>query len=143
MSVRLILESKGREVATIDPSATLGTAVKTLAERRIGALVSVGEGGTVIGILSERDIVRRIAEDGASCLDEPVASAMTRNVKTAQEDMTIDEAMDVMTRNRFRHLPVTEGGRLVGIVSIGDVVKLRIETVEREAEDMRSYIHAG
>lgn len=143
MSVRLILESKGREVATIDPSATLGTAVKTLAERRIGALVSVGEGGTVIGILSERDIVRRIAEDGASCLDEPVASAMTRNVKTAQEDMTIDEAMDVMTQNRFRHLPVTEGGRLVGIVSIGDVVKRRIETVEREAEDMRSYIHAG
>ena len=143
MSVRLILESKGREVATIDPSATLGSAVKVLAERRIGALVSVGESGTVIGILSERDIVRRIAEDGASCLDEPVATAMTRNVKTAHEDMTIDEAMDVMTQNRFRHLPVTEGGRLVGIVSIGDVVKRRIETVEREAEDLRSYIHAG
>lgn len=143
MSVRLILEAKGREVATIDPSATLGAAVQTLAERRIGALVSVGEGGTVIGILSERDIVRRIAEEGASCLDQPVASAMTRDVKTAQEDMTIDEAMDVMTRNRFRHLPVTEDGRLVGLVSIGDVVKRRIETVEREAEDLRSYIHAG
>jgi len=143
MTVRLILEAKGRDVALIEPSESVATAVRQLAERRIGALVSVGADGSLLGILSERDVVRLIAEKGADALASDVGSIMTRQVKTAGEETTVDEAMEIMTRNRFRHLPVVERGRLVGIVSIGDVVKRRIEDAEREAQDMRSYITAG
>ncbi|MBB3998320.1 CBS domain-containing protein [Aureimonas pseudogalii] len=143
MTVRLILEAKGRDVAVIASSESVATAVRELAERRIGALVSVGEDGSLLGILSERDVVRLIAERGADALASDVGSIMTRQVKTAGEETTVDEAMEIMTRNRFRHLPVVERGRLVGIVSIGDVVKRRIEDAEREAQDMRSYITAG
>ncbi|KQQ88148.1 CBS domain-containing protein [Aureimonas sp. Leaf324] len=143
MTVRRILEIKGREVVTIDPATTLAEAVKTLAERRIGVLVVTGSGGDLQGILSERDVVRLVAGGGMDALSGTVGEVMTREVTTAGEDTTVDEAMEIMTRRRFRHLPVCEGGRLVGIVSIGDVVKRRIEAAEQEAEEMRSYIHAA
>jgi CBS domain-containing protein len=143
MTVRRILETKGREVVTIDPATTLAEAVKTLAERRIGVLVVTGSDGDLQGILSERDVVRLVAGGGMDALSGNVGEVMTREVTTAGEDTTVDEAMEIMTRRRFRHLPVCEGGRLVGIVSIGDVVKRRIEAAEQEAEEMRSYIHAA
>lgn len=142
MTVRRILEGKGRDVFTIDPAIPVSEAIQMLATRRIGAIVTLNEAGRVAGILSERDIVRLMAQDGAAALDKPVSSAMTTSVTTAHEDMTIDQAMEIMTRGRFRHLPVCEDGRLVGIVSIGDVVKSRIEAAERETEEMRNYIQA-
>lgn len=144
MSLRKILESKGREVATVDPSATLEAAAQLLAARKIGALVALGEAGNVIGILSERDVVKAIAREGIAALARTASSVMTTAVTVADEETTLDEAMEIMTRGRFRHLPVCENGELlVGIVSIGDVVKRRIEAVEEEAEQMRTYIHAG
>ncbi|MBB3951330.1 CBS domain-containing protein [Aureimonas jatrophae] len=144
MSIRTILQTKGREVATVDPSASLESAAQLLAARKIGALVALGEAGNVIGILSERDVVKAIARDGAGALNATVSSVMTTTVTVSDEETTIDEAMEIMTRGRFRHLPVCENGTLlVGIVSIGDVVKRRIEAAEEEAEQMRTYIHAG
>ncbi|WP_182084817.1 CBS domain-containing protein [Aureimonas sp. ME7] len=143
MSIRQILEAKGRDVVEIDPGATIAEAVALLAERHIGALVATAGDRAVAGILSERDIVRLLAEGGTDSLAGSVGEAMTRNVTTADEDTTVDEALEVMTRGRFRHLPVCEEGRLVGIVSIGDVVKRRIEAVEQEAEEMRNYIHTA
>jgi CBS domain-containing protein len=143
MTVRQILESKGRSVETISPDVTVSDAVAILSERRIGALVALSEGGRVAGILSERDIVRVIGRDGPQALAGKVADVMTTKVVTAREEMTVDEVMDLMTRGRFRHLPVCEDGVLVGVISIGDVVKRRIEDAEREAEDMRAYIHTA
>lgn len=144
MNVARILEEKGREVATIRPQASLADAVDALAGRRIGALVvNEAEGGPPLGILSERDVVRVLSRQGAAALDVGVADVMTHELQTATEATTVDEAMELMTRGRFRHLPICENGRMVGIVSIGDVVKHRIEAAERESEDLRSYIHAG
>ncbi|RIY03227.1 CBS domain-containing protein [Aureimonas flava] len=143
MTVRRILESKGRDVVTIEPGTTVTDAVRLLAERRIGVLVVTGPDGDLLGILSERDVVRLVAGGGMDALSGEVAGVMTREVTTAGEETTVDEAMEIMTRRRFRHLPVCEDGRLVGIVSIGDVVKRRIEAAEQEAEEMRSYIHAA
>jgi CBS domain-containing protein len=140
MTVAEILSEKGREVATIVPERTIAEAVDELARRRIGALVVIDGRNRVAGIVSERDVVRSLASRGAALLDEPVGSIMTREVVTCRESETIDQVMGRMTRGRFRHLPVVEGGRLVGIVSIGDVVKARIEEVVHEAEDMRTYI---
>ncbi len=143
MTVRRILESKGRDVVTIDPATTIAEAVRVLAERRIGVLVITGADDRVEGILSERDVVRLVAGGGAEALSGSIGAVMTRDVTTASEETTVDQALEIMTRRRFRHLPVCEGGRLVGIVSIGDVVKRRIEAAEQEAEEMRSYIHAA
>ena len=140
MTVKAILEAKGREVVTVRPEATLAEAVATLADRRIGALVVTGADGRIAGILCERDIIRALGSDGAAALDRPVSSAMTTNVRLCRETLTVNEVMEIMTRGRFRHLPVETEGRLDGIVSIGDVVKLRIEEVEREAEQIREYI---
>lgn len=143
MHVSRVLESKGREVATVAPQATLDEAVRMLTKRRIGALVVVAGRGTIAGILSERDIVRALARDGAGALARAVEDYMTRDVATCSQADTIEEVMEVMTRGRFRHLPVVEEGRLAGIVSIGDAVKLRIEETTREAEALKSYIAAG
>ncbi|GGD90487.1 inosine-5-monophosphate dehydrogenase [Aureimonas endophytica] len=143
MNVRSILEQKGREVFTLHPGITLGEAAGELARRRIGAVLLTTESGAIAGILSERDIVRAVGIQGISALEEPVEGIMTKKVTTCDESAGIDEIMGIMTRGRFRHLPVVEGGRLVGIVSIGDVVKRRIEEVVREAEDMRTYIAAA
>lgn len=139
MTVKSILDEKGRDVVTIDPDKTLSEAVKILSDKRIGAVIAV-RSGRIAGILSERDIVRVIGKEGAGALLRPVSSAMTASVKTCNESHSVNEVMDMMTRGRFRHLPVEEGSRLVGVVSIGDVVKRRIEDVEREAAQIKEYI---
>lgn len=140
MNVKEILDEKGREVITLGPDGTLADAVRILAEHGIGALLITRDGGGIAGILSERDIVRAIARDGAHALQTSIASVMTAKVKVCHESSTVHEVMEIMTRGRFRHLPVEKDGLLDGIVSIGDVVKRRIEEVEREADEIRSYI---
>jgi CBS domain-containing protein len=140
MTVRAILSRKGRDVSTIAPTASLSEAVKLLAERRIGAVVVTGPDNRVAGILSERDIVRVLGERGPDALQDNVAAVMTRKVSTCQESETVALLMEKMTAGKFRHLPVVEQGRLVGIVSIGDVVKLRVEEIEGETEALREYI---
>ena len=140
MTVAAMLAEKGRDVATTLAEKSIRDAVRELAVHRIGALVVVEDGDRVVGIISERDIVRAIARSGAEVLSGSVDSIMTRDVVTCTSGETIDSVMARMTRGRFRHLPVVEGGRLAGIVSIGDVVKARIEQVEREAAEMRTYI---
>jgi CBS domain-containing protein len=140
MTVKSILEQKGRDVFTVGPDETLSGAIRALADKRIGAVVVVKADGRIGGILSERDIVRAMAEDGAAALGRKVLDFMTAKVAVCREENTVNEVMEIMTRRRFRHLPVEKDGFLVGIVSIGDVVKRRIEDVEREAEDIKAYI---
>ena len=140
MTVAAILADKGRDVTTITAAQTIADVVAALAKRRIGALVVVEGGDRIVGIVSERDVVRAIAATAGAALAEPVSSIMTTAVVTCSEGETIDSVMSRMTQGRFRHLPVATNGRLSGIVSIGDVVKARIEQVEREAEEMRAYI---
>ena len=140
MTVASILAAKGRDVLTTTPTRSVADAVAVLARRRIGALVVVDEGDRIVGIVSERDIVRLIATRDFDALEQPVSAIMTKSVMTCSEGETIDSVMARMTRGRFRHLPVVGEGRLRGIVSIGDVVKARIEQVEHEADEMRSYI---
>jgi CBS domain-containing protein len=143
MHVAGILKEKGRAVETVTAAVTLSEVAKRLASHRIGAVVVRGSHGEVAGIVSERDIVRALASHGAETLAWPVSKVMTRAVVTARESDTIDQLMSRMTEGRFRHLPVVEGGELVGIVSIGDVVKHRVAEVELEASAMRDYISAG
>lgn len=140
MSVAAILALKGRDVATITGEIPVSEAVARLAAKRIGALLVVDQNGRVVGILSERDVVRSIGLKGRESLEDPVSKLMTREVIACSERDSINEVMTRMTVGRFRHLPVIEDDQLVGIISIGDVVKARIEEVEREAEDMRAYI---
>src|SRR3984893_5489524 len=123
MTVRAILSTKGSGVTTTEPTATLQSAIGILAERGIGALVVLGADHRVIGILSERDVVRALAERGAGALTEPLAQVMTRKISTCTQSDTVDSIMEQMTADKFRHVPVVEQERLVGIVSIGDVVK--------------------
>jgi CBS domain-containing protein len=143
MKVSDILGAKGRDVVGIEPTANLRTAAELLAQRKIGAAIILGAGGRIAGILSERDIVRAIAKSGAAALDLPVGQAMTREVMTCSEDDTCAEIMERMTSGRFRHLPVLRDNQLVGLVSIGDVVKQRVEEIERETEAMREYIQTA
>ena len=140
MTVKAILSSKRGDIVTIEPTATLESAVKILSEKRIGALIVVGPDGRVAGILSERDIVRALGERGPSVLTEPVGQVMTRKVVTCGETDTVGNIMERMTAGKFRHVPVLDRGRLVGIVSIGDVVKYRLEEMERESSALREYI---
>ena len=140
MIVKNILLGRRGNVVTIEPTADLAAAVKRLAERRIGALVILGADHRIVGILSERDIVHALAERGPAALHEPVGQVMTRDVQTCSEDDTIESLMGRMTTGRFRHMPVVEQGKLVGIVSVGDVVKNRVEEIEREAAALRDYI---
>jgi CBS domain-containing protein len=140
MTVAAMLAQKGRTVATTTGDQSVADAVAVLAARKIGALVVVEGPDRIAGIVSERDIVRALAEGGASALSRPVSAIMTREVMTCTEDETINQVMSRMTRGRFRHMPVARNGRLAGIVSIGDVVKARIEQVEAEADHMRAYI---
>jgi CBS domain-containing protein len=143
MTVRAILSRKGNDVATIEPNAPLATAMKILAERRIGALVITGADQRIVGILSERDIVRTLAERGPRALDEPLADVMTRKVVTCSQSETVCEIMERMSSGKFRHVPVVEQGRLIGIVSIGDIVKSRLEEMEREQAAMHDYIRTA
>lgn len=140
MTVKAILESKGYDVLTLGPNERLVDAVRMLAEHRVGALVITNGDRKIVGILSERDVVRVVARHGAAALDLTVREAMTPKVKICNESHTVNELMEIMTSGRFRHLPVEKNGQLDGIVSIGDVVKRRIEDVEREAEEIRAYI---
>lgn len=140
MTVKAILDEKGRDVVTIEPERTLAEAAQFLARNRIGAVVVTRSDGRIAGILSERDIVRALGEEGADALAKPVSATMTREVKTCRESHTVNEVMEIMTHGRFRHLPVEQDGRLDGIISIGDVVKRRIQDAEREAEEIRAYI---
>jgi len=140
MNVKAILETKGRNVQTIGPNETLAAAIKSLADRKIGALVVTNGDRKIAGILSERDIVRVIAKHGHAALELNVRQAMTAKVKSCSESHTINQVMELMTQGRFRHLPVEKNGQLDGIISIGDVVKKRIEEVEREAEEIKQYI---
>ena len=140
MTVRGILSRKGRDVVTIAPTASLSEAVKLLAERRIGAIIVTGADNRVAGILSERDIVRTLSLRGPAALDDNVAAVMTRKVTTCTEADTVATLMERMTAGKFRHLPVLDQGRLVGVISIGDVVKLRVEEIESESNALREYI---
>jgi CBS domain-containing protein len=139
MTVRAILDTKGHQVQSVEPGAKLANAIKLLSERRIGAVLVMGQ-GRIEGILSERDIVRVLGERGASVLEEPVSSAMTRKVVSCREKDTVSEIMETMTNGKFRHVPVVEDGRVVGLISIGDVVKWRVSEYEREQEALRDYI---
>jgi CBS domain-containing protein len=140
MNVETILRAKGSAVATIRPDATVGAAVKELISRNVGALVVSEDGATVDGIISERDIVHGLADHGAALLSLKVAEMMTRQVVTCELSDTVDQLMAEMTNRRIRHFPVVQDGRLCGIVSIGDVVKNRLDEVEFEASSMRSFI---
>lgn len=139
MTIAAILSTKGSDVATVDAGLTLGDAVAELARRKIGALV-VTHGGEIVGIVSERDLVMCLGKHGAAALDRPVSEAMSAPAVTIQRDAPILHALALMTQRRFRHLPIVEGGALIGLVSIGDLVKHRIEAIESEADAMRSYI---
>ena len=140
MTVDHILLSKGRSVVTIEPDRTLAEATHLLSERKIGAVLVSDAFRPVLGILSERDIVRAIAEHGPGALSEPVSRFMTEKVITCTGHSGINELMEMMTDGKFRHVPVVEGGRLAGIVSIGDIVKHRLAEVEAESQAMREYI---
>jgi CBS domain-containing protein len=140
MTISIILASKGREVVTIAPSASLASAVGLLVEKRIGAVLILGADRRVVGILSERDVLRALAERGAGALEEPVSQTMTRKVSTCNENESVLNIMKCMTEGRSRHVPVVDQGQLVGIVSIGDVVKHRLDEMERDSTAMHDYI---
>lgn len=139
-TVAAILSSKGRSVITISPQRTLHEAVDVLSSRGVGALVVTGMDGAVLGILSERDVVRVLGQDGPRALDNTVSRVMTARVRTCTPFDTIDDVMEMMTAGRFRHVPVMIDGKLSGIVSIGDVVKHRLAEFEDEHRAMREYI---
>jgi CBS domain-containing protein len=140
MTISIILASKGREVVTIAPSASLASAVGLLVEKRIGAVLILGADRRVVGILSERDVVCALAERGAGALEEPVSQTMTHKVSTCNENESVLNIMERMTEGRSRHVPVIDQGELVGIVSIGDVVKHRLHEMERDSTAMHDYI---
>lgn len=142
MTIAAILSTKGGDVATIDSAAPLAQAVVDLADKRIGALV-VTQGGSVVGVFSERDLVKCLGKRGAAALDEPVSAAMSAPAISAEPTTPVLTALALMTQKRFRHLPVMIGGQLVGIVSIGDLVKFRIDSIEHEADALRSYIQSA
>ncbi|MDC9825707.1 CBS domain-containing protein [Devosia sp. ZB163] len=140
MQVETILQSKGHTVFTVEAGAPLSEAVHVLNTKKIGAVVVVDAKGKVVGILSERDIVRRLDKDPVALLASPVRSAMTSKVITCTSASTVSDLMETMTLNRIRHIPIVEGGKLTGIVSIGDVVKRKIEETEQEALALKQYI---
>ena len=140
MDVDALLSTKGSHVATVRPDITVEAAVGTLRDEGVGALVVSQDGATIAGILSERDVVRGLAERGRALLDMKVSDLMTATVKTCERDANIQDIMSLMTTSRFRHLPVVEDGRLCGIISIGDVVKNRLEELEAETNTLRDFI---
>ncbi len=140
MKVRTMIAQKGERVLTIQANATIANAVEILHAEKIGALVVSDDGVGVEGILSERDVVRGLQKHGAALLDKPVSSFMTAPVKTCGMADDIQDIMGQMTRSRIRHLPVVEDGKLRGMISIGDVVKNRLEELEAEANALRDYV---
>ena len=142
MTVRAILDTKGHQIESVEPDARLSSAIKTLAERKIGAVLVMSE-DRIEGILSERDIVRVLGERGAAVLDEPVGAVMTRKVVSCKQADTVAAIMEMMTSGKFRHLPVIEEGRVVGLISIGDIVKRRVQEYETEQEALQNYIKSA
>ena len=143
MKVSTILTHKGDKVVTLEGDTSLEDAVKSLARHRIGAMVILDAQERIAGVFSERDAVRALAEEGADAMLRPISDLMTRKVISCSREDTLDQVLEQMTQGRFRHLPVVEGGRLCGIISIGDVVKLKIASTESEAEALREYISSG
>jgi len=142
MSVKAILQTKGASVLSITSDASVAEAVTMLSKHRIGALPVIND-GAVLGIFSERDVVYGIAKEGAAALERPVSEVMTTPAMTVDSDCAVLGALSLMTRRRIRHLPVIDAEGLVGFISIGDLVKYRIEKIESEAEAMRSYIQSA
>lgn len=142
MSIQAILGDKGREVATIGAEAKLSEAVRVLGDRRIGALPVV-EDEQIVGIISERDVIYSLKDHGAEVLDWPISRVMSSPAITVDPSTEVLSALALITQKRVRHLPVVSGGRLIGIVSIGDLVKHRIERIEHEAAAMREYIQSA
>lgn len=140
MYVKTILDEKGRNVVTGGPQLTVKQAAVYLHEHHIGAIVIVDRNDRIAGILTERDIVAAIARNGAECLDKPISSIMWGNVHRCDENQTVDELMEMMSTLRARHIPVEKEGRLVGIISIGDVVKSHIRAIQHEADAIKAYI---
>ncbi|MHA1536928.1 MAG: CBS domain-containing protein [Alphaproteobacteria bacterium] len=143
MQVSAILKDKGSDVVTVAPDTPIAEIVATLKAKHIGAVIVTGAGGAPAGILSERDIVRAMPEHGAELPKLKASDLMTRKVVTCTPEHTVDEIMKLMTEGRFRHLPVIEGGKLVGVISIGDAVKRRLGELEAEAGALKSYIASG
>jgi CBS domain-containing protein len=143
MTVQAILSRKGNDVVTAEPSTSVAQAVKILAAKRIGAVVVTDGQGRIVGILYERDIVRAFAERGATALAAPIVEVMTRDVITCGIRDAVAEIMERMTNGRFRHVPVVDQGQLVGIISIGDVVKTRVDEMEQETVALRDYIRTA
>jgi CBS domain-containing protein len=143
MKVQDLLAAKRGDVVCIEPNAQLATAAAVLAQKKIGALVVVGAERRVIGIVSERDIVRALAEHGGEALTRQIGQTMTRDVVTCSVNESIDQVMSLMTAGKFRHLPVVENDSLIGIVSIGDVVKNRLQEIENESQALREYIRTA
>lgn len=141
MTIAVILGGKGYDVVSVDGDTTVRDAVELLAEKRIGA-VPVMEGGAVAGVFSERDVIRCLRSQGAAALDGPVRAAMTAPAMTVSPDQSVLGALSLMTERRIRHLPVIDGERIIGVVSIGDLVKHRIDRIEAEAAAMRDYIRS-
>jgi CBS domain-containing protein len=140
MTIAAILKHKGKHVSSVPPTASIADVAQELARLRIGAVLVMDNARQLLGILSERDIVASLAEHGASTLDMTAVQLMTRAVQTASPSTTVVEAMSIMTAGRFRHLPVMDHGALVGIISIGDVVKTRIMQQEHEVDTLRAYV---
>lgn len=143
MLVRSLLKTKGGDIFTVSPAISVLEAARELREKRIGAVIVCEGEGEIVGVLSERDIVRSLAEQGEAALKGTVGDLMTRDVKTCGPDDSIDHIMELMTGRRFRHVPVIDGGKLIGIVSIGDVVKHKIAEAELEAQSLKDYIATG
>ena len=143
MNVKAILAAKGGEIICIEPTADLAAATQLLSANRIGAVLIRGAGGHIAGILSERDIVRALSQHGAAALALPIGQVMTREVTTCTEEDNVATIMERMTAGKFRHMPVVSKGHLVGLISIGDVVKLRVGEIESESDALRNYIRTA
>lgn len=140
MYVAAILRHKGYQISAVEPTATIAQVVEVLSERRIGAVLILDRADQLLGIVSERDIVRSLAANGSRTLEMTAGQLMTRALQVATPQTTVSEAMTMMTTGRFRHLPVMEHGVLVGLISIGDVVKAKIMDQETEVEGLRAYV---
>lgn len=143
MTIAAILKHKGHEVARVAPTATIAEVARRLGEKRIGAILVMDAGDQLLGIVSERDIVRALPEHGSRTLDMTAAQLMTQVLHTVTRATSVPEAMETMTHRRVRHLPVMEGQRLLGIVSIGDIVKARIDQQTQEVDSLKAYVSGG
>lgn len=143
MNFDQILKDKGHDVLTLKASESLESAARCLDEKKIGAIIATDDAGGIVGVLSERDIVRQVARHGQSALAMQVADAMTRDLVVGHPTETLEQGLSRMTDRRIRHLPIVDGDKLIGIISIGDLVKWKIAETEAEAEAMKSYIASG